>query len=65
MRDTGQGMSQQTLEHLFMPFYTNREKGSGLGLAISHKIVEEHGGSIDVSSEEGKGSTFIVSLPAN
>jgi len=65
VRDTGQGMSQQTLEHLFMPFYTNREKGSGLGLAISHKIVEEHGGSIDVSSEEGKGSTFIVSLPAN
>ena len=59
--DTGQGMSRQTLEHIFMPFYTNREKGSGLGLAISHKIVEEHGGSIDVTSEEGKGSTFVVS----
>ena len=62
--DTGHGMSQQTLEHLFMPFYTNREKGTGLGLAISHKIVEEHGGAIDVSSEEGKGSTFTISLPA-
>ncbi len=61
--DTGQGMSQQTLEYLFMPFYTNREKGSGLGLSISHKIIEEHGGTIDVKSEEGKGSTFVVSLP--
>jgi PAS domain S-box-containing protein len=61
--DTGHGMSQQTLEHIFMPFYTDREKGTGLGLAISHKIVEEHGGTIDVKSEEGKGSTFIVSLP--
>jgi signal transduction histidine kinase len=61
--DTGQGMSQQTLEYLFMPFYTNKEKGSGLGLSISHKIIEEHGGMIDVKSEEGKGSTFVVSLP--
>lgn len=62
--DTGIGMSRQTLEHIFMPFYTNKEKGSGLGLAISHKIVEEHGGSIDVTSEEGRGSTFVVSMPA-
>ncbi len=63
VRDTGQGMSQQTLEYLFMPFYTNREKGSGLGLAISHRIIEEHGGAIDVKSEEGRGATFIVSVP--
>ncbi len=64
VKDTGHGMSLQTMERMFMPFYTSREKGSGLGLAISHKIVEEHGGSIDVSSEVGKGSTFVVSLPA-
>jgi signal transduction histidine kinase len=62
--DTGHGMSQQTLEHLFMPFYTDRERGTGLGLAITHKIVEEHGGTIDVKSEEGIGSTFIITLPA-
>ena len=62
--DTGQGMSPQTLEYLFTPFFTNKEKGSGLGLSISHKIIEEHGGTIDVKSEEGKGSTFVVSLPA-
>ena len=61
--DTGHGMTQQTLEHLFMPFYTNRERGTGLGLAISHKILEEHSGTIDVKSEEGKGSTFVISLP--
>lgn len=61
--DTGHGMSQQTLEHIFMPFYTDREKGTGLGLAISHKIIEEHNGTIDVKSEKGKGSSFIVSLP--
>jgi two-component system sensor histidine kinase HydH len=63
INDTGCGMSQQTLEHLFMPFFTTRETGTGLGLAISHRIVEEHGGAIDVVSEEGKGSTFIVSFP--
>ncbi|GAB4343746.1 MAG: hypothetical protein Kow0099_22530 [Candidatus Abyssubacteria bacterium] len=63
VNDTGCGMSALTLEHLFMPFFTTRETGTGLGLAISHRIVEEHGGAIDVVSEEGKGSTFIVSLP--
>ena len=55
INDTGHGMPQQVLEHLFMPFYTTRENGTGLGLAISHRIVEEHGGAIDVVSEQGKG----------
>ena len=63
--DTGHGMSRQTLEHLFMPFYTDRENGTGLGLAITHKIVEEHGGTIDVVSEEGKGTTFTLSFQAS
>jgi len=62
--DTGQGMSRQTLEHIFMPFYSDRESGTGLGLAISHRIIEEHDGSIDVTSEPGKGATFTISLPA-
>ena len=61
--DTGHGMSRQALEHLFMPFYTNREDGTGLGLAIAHKIIEEHGGTIDVASEEEKGTTFTMSFP--
>jgi PAS domain S-box-containing protein len=61
--DTGHGMSRQTLEHLFMPFYTNRDSGTGLGLAIAHKIIEEHGGTIDAASKEGKGTTFTMSFP--
>ncbi len=64
IRDTGQGMSQDVLEHLFMPFYTGREEGTGLGLAIAHRIIEEHGGSIDVMSEVGKGTTFTLSFKA-
>ncbi|RJP67042.1 MAG: GAF domain-containing protein [Candidatus Abyssobacteria bacterium SURF_17] len=64
VNDTGCGMSPQVLEQLFMPFFTTRENGTGLGLAISHRIVEEHGGAIDVVSEEGTGTTFIVSFPA-
>jgi PAS domain S-box-containing protein len=64
INDTGHGMSSRVLEHLFMPFFTTRESGTGLGLAISHRIVEEHSGSIDVVSEEGKGTTCIVSFSA-
>ena len=64
INDTGHGMSPRVLEHLFMPFFTTRESGTGLGLAISHRIVEEHEGSIDVVSEEGKGTTCVVSFPA-
>ncbi|UCD57390.1 MAG: GAF domain-containing protein [Candidatus Hydrogenedentota bacterium] len=64
VNDTGCGMPPHVLEHLFMPFFTTRENGTGLGLAIAHRIVEEHGGAIDVISDEGKGTTFIVSFRA-
>jgi two-component system sensor histidine kinase HydH len=63
IRDTGHGIAPDTLEHLFMPFYTNREEGTGLGLAIAHKIVEDHDGTIDVRSTEGKGTTFTLTFP--
>jgi two-component system nitrogen regulation sensor histidine kinase GlnL len=64
INDTGCGMPPQVVEQMFTPFFTTRESGTGLGLAISHRIVEEHEGAIDVVSEEGKGTTFIVSFPA-
>lgn len=62
--DTGPGMSQKTLEKIFLPFFTTKDRGTGLGLAISQRIVQGAGGRIEVRSYEGKGSTFTVVLPA-
>ncbi len=64
--DTGVGIEQEHLEHIFEPFYTSKERAnhSGLGLAIVHGIVDSHGASIRVSSEPGVGTTFKVYLPA-
>jgi two-component system, NtrC family, sensor histidine kinase HydH len=61
--DTGSGMSGETLERIFEPFYTSREEGTGLGLAITRKIIEGHGGRIEVKSRPGEGSEFLVRLP--
>ncbi len=65
IRDTGCGMDQVTLEHLFEPYYTTKPQGvgTGLGLAVVHQIVKDHGGSIDVRSEPGRGSCFTLLLP--
>ena len=65
IRDTGAGMSTEVKKHIFEPFYTTKEVGSGtgLGLAISYGIIEQHQGNIDVISEDGKGTEFIISLP--
>jgi signal transduction histidine kinase len=63
VRDTGQGIPPDRLPRIFDPFYTTKEKGVGLGMAITHRIVEDHKGTIDVSSEVGKGSTFTVHFP--
>ncbi len=62
--DTGVGMSEQEIAHIFSPFYTTKPNGTGLGLAISYDIIERHGGRIEVRSQVGKGSTFTVFLPA-
>jgi two-component system sensor histidine kinase HydH len=62
--DTGKGMSPEVLARAFRPFYSTREDGSGLGLPTTRKILEAHGGTIDVMSEPGKGTKFTLFLPA-
>jgi signal transduction histidine kinase len=61
--DTGRGIAPEHLPHIFRPFYTTKGNGTGLGLSLARRIVEEHGGRIEVSSTLGRGSTFIVFLP--
>ena len=61
--DSGRGMSHGDLQRLFQPFRTNFPSGTGLGMAISYRIVQEHGGKIDVTSREGEGTSIAVSLP--
>ena len=63
VRDSGSGMSSEQMNSLFEPFYTTKSEGTGLGLAISYGIVERHGGTIEVSSQPGQGTTFVVRLP--
>ncbi len=62
--DTGEGIEESRLNQIFDPFYTTKENGTGLGLAITHGIIEKHGGTIAVESEPGKGTTFVITLPA-
>ncbi len=65
--DTGHGIAQQDLPRIFDPFFTTKEagKGTGLGLTVVKGIIDEHGGSIWVESEPGKGATFTISLPVS
>ena len=62
-RDTGVGMTKETIEEIWGPFFTTKAKGMGFGLPICKRIVEAHGGSISVKSKVGKGTTFTVTLP--
>jgi two-component system NtrC family sensor kinase len=63
IRDTGVGIPEENLQHIFDPFFTNKDEGSGLGLSISHQIVQEHGGYIVVESKVGRGTSFFINLP--
>jgi two-component system, NtrC family, sensor histidine kinase PilS len=63
VRDTGVGIAQEDLDHIFEPFFSRKVGGTGLGLATTARIVEDHHGTIDVLSQRGKGTTFTVHLP--
>jgi signal transduction histidine kinase len=61
--DDGPGISEATRQKVFEPFFTTKEEGTGLGLSIVARIIEEHGGTVTVESTEGRGATFVISLP--
>lgn len=63
VQDTGSGIPLDQKEQIFDPFFTTKESGVGLGLFITHQIIEEHGGTIKVESEVGKGAQFLIHLP--
>ncbi len=62
--DTGQGIAETDLPHIFEPFFSTKPEGSGIGLALVYRVVEEHGGSIEVRSRVGEGTTFFLALPS-
>jgi two-component system sensor histidine kinase AtoS len=63
VRDNGPGMDEETQQKVFRPFYTSKANGTGLGLAISRKLVDAHGGTIEIDSRPGKGCEFVLTFP--
>jgi len=63
--DTGKGIPEENLARVFEPFFTTKKRGTGLGLSIVRQIIDLHGGTIDVQSTVGKGTTFKIELPLN
>lgn len=63
LQDNGPGIPEAMLEKIFQPFFSSKEEGTGLGLSIAARIVEEHGGTIEVASLPGQGAMFTITLP--
>ena len=65
VQDTGHGMTAEVLAQLFKPYFTTKKSGLGLGLSLTQRIVVGHGGKIEVESESGKGSRFLLTIPTD
>jgi two-component system sensor histidine kinase FlrB len=63
IRDNGPGIDRDSLARMWSPLYTSKTNGTGLGLAICKKLVDAHGGTIEVSSEPGAGAEFLLTFP--
>jgi signal transduction histidine kinase len=63
LTDNGPGIPESIQEKVLQPFFTTKEEGTGLGLSIAARIVEQHGGWLDLTSKEGEGTTFVITLP--
>jgi signal transduction histidine kinase len=61
--DSGPGIAPAAVKKVFDPFFTTKEDGTGLGLSIVSRIIREHGGRVDLVSEEGRGTTFTIVVP--
>jgi len=65
VEDTGTGLTPEEAARIFTPYYTSKQHGTGLGLAIVQSVISDHGGTISVQSQPGKGTTFVIELPSN
>ncbi len=63
VRDNGPGIPPSIQDKVFQPFFSTKEEGTGLGLSIATRIIEDHGGLLELESEEGAGATFVITLP--
>ena len=62
IEDNGKGIPEEILERVFVPFFTTREDGSGIGLSLSRQIISLHGGSMNIRSKEGEGTSVQISI---
>jgi len=63
--DTGVGIQEDKIDKIFQVYYSTKKTGTGLGLPTARRIIEENRGTIDIRSEDGKGSSFLIKLPVN